>query len=98
MLPVDFVESSGARTKDIYLQSHVLQHGDKEIAQGLVLHVVEDEVLAVHEAASSEEDWQVGAIVDVRVAEVAAVEDHRLIEKARSTGGGRGRERSEEFA
>ncbi|MFM2179329.1 MAG: hypothetical protein RL015_3427 [Verrucomicrobiota bacterium] len=49
------------------------------------------------ESAAREEDGEVGAVVDVRIAEVAAVEDHGVIEEALGVGRGRGGECSDEI-
>jgi hypothetical protein len=66
-----------------------LQHGDEEVAERLVVIALEGEVLAVLEASAGEEDGEVGVVVDVGVAEVAAVEDHGAVEQALVTGNAR---------
>jgi hypothetical protein len=94
----ELVEGASVAAKVVSLDTEVLQHGDEEIAEGFVLHGVEGEVLAMFEAAAGEENGQVGAVVDVRIAEVAAVEDHRLIQQACAIGGRCGGESGEEIA
>ena len=61
----DFVECSGARSKNVRFQSHVLQHGDEEIAERSVVVALEGQVLAVLEAAAREEDGQIRVVVRI---------------------------------
>lgn len=59
-----------------------MQPGDEEVAEGFVVLAGERHVLTVLQTAAREEDEEVGVVVDVGVAEVAAVEDHGAVEQA----------------
>jgi hypothetical protein len=63
------------------LNAHPLQHRDEQIAQRRIVVGPEDEVLSVPESASSEENREVRIIVNVRVAHVAAIEHHGMVEQ-----------------
>ena len=58
-----------------------LEHRDEEVGQRVIVLLVEGEVLAVFPASAGEEDGEVLVVVVVAVAEVAAVEDLRVIEQ-----------------
>jgi hypothetical protein len=60
----------------------VLEHGNEEIAERFVVIAFEGVVLAVLEAAASEQNGEVGVVVLVRIAHVAAEENHRAVEEA----------------
>ena len=60
----------------------MLEHGHEEIAERFVVIAFESVVLAVFEASTGEEDWEVGVVVLVRIAHVAAEEDHRAVEQS----------------
>ena len=65
----------------VRLDAHALQHGDEEIRQRLVVLLVEGEMLAVLEAAAGEDEREIRRVVGVRVGEVRAVEEHRVVEQ-----------------
>ncbi|MEY4483419.1 MAG: hypothetical protein RL693_871 [Verrucomicrobiota bacterium] len=73
---------AGAGTKHGRLGAHVLEHGYEEIAERGVVVLLEGVVLAVVDSASGEDDGEVGVVVLVGVAHVAAEEDHGAIEEA----------------
>ena len=75
------MQSACATRKSRYFHPHVLQHAEVKIGQRNVVVLVECEVLAVAEAAASEDDRQVFVVVDVRIAHVAAIEHHGAIQQ-----------------
>ena len=56
-----------------------LEHGDEEVGQRVIVLLIEGEVLPVVPAAAGEQDGEVLVVVVVAVAEVAAVEDLRVV-------------------
>ena len=91
-------QGAGAAAEFVSGDAHPLLHRNEEFAQRLVLQGVEGEVLTVFEAASREEDGKVGAVVDIGVAEIAAIEDHGVIEQTGGIARGRGGECGEKIA
>jgi hypothetical protein len=81
---LELVEGSRITPKGVGLDAHILQHGNEEVAERLVVIPLEGEVLAVLKAAAGEEDGKVGVVVDVGISKVAAVEDHGAVEEALS--------------
>ena len=57
-------QRSGAAGKLVGLDSHFLKHTDKDVAERRVDLVIEGKVLSMLEAATREDDWEVGVVVD----------------------------------
>ncbi len=65
----------------IGFDAEALEHRDEEIGERVVVGLVEGEVLAVLVAAAGEEHGQVVGVMVIAVAEIAAVEDLRVVEQ-----------------
>ena len=80
LLHSDHVQVSRVGSEGVSFDSKVLQHGHEQIAERLVVLAVEGEVLAVAEAAAGQQDGKIGGVVDVCVPEIAAVENHGVVQ------------------
>ncbi len=65
----------------IDVDSKLLQHVDLQIAEWRVIFAAKSQVLAMLEAAPSQQDRQVVCVVDVRIAEIATVKDHGVVQE-----------------
>ena len=78
----EFVQVSCVGSEVVRFDSKVLQHGHEQIAEWLVALAAEREVLAVAESAAGQQDGKIGGVVNVRVPEIAAVENHGVVQKS----------------
>ena len=78
----DFVQVSCVGSEGVRFDSKVLQHVHEQIAEWLVALAAKREVLAVAEAAAGQQDGKIGGVVNVRVPEIAAVENHGVVQKS----------------
>ena len=74
-------QATGAAGKSIGLDSHLLEHADKDIAERRVDLAIERKVLAMLEASPREDDGQIRIVMNVRVPHVTAVKDHGVIQQ-----------------
>ena len=80
--PILPVQGAIALRKRFRLQSHAVEHRDKEVAQGSCVILLAGDIAAMLVASAGQEDRQVSRIMGVGVAEVAA-EENRGIAKQR---------------
>src|SRR5438270_12159704 len=71
----------GRRSKFICLEAEAMKHGDEEIGQGLIMVLIERQMLAMLETTPGENSRQVRRDVGVGVAEIGAVNDHGAIQE-----------------
>jgi len=78
----DFDDWRRTRSELLDLNPELMKHRQEYIAQRLILRGVESHVTRVVESAACQQNWKVGAAVNIRVAQVAPVQNHRLIKHA----------------
>src|SRR3954447_11997551 len=70
---------AGAGAELACFDAHAVQHRDEEIRQRVVALAIEYQVLAVFEAAASQDHGEIGGDVGGGVPQVAAVQNHGAI-------------------
>ena len=74
-------EASAAAGEGVRLNPHALHHAHEQIAERSVVVALEGEMLAMLESPAGEQNGQVGIVVNVRIAHVAAVEHHGAVKQ-----------------
>src|SRR5262249_30670055 len=70
-----------AACERISLNADPLQHRDEQVAQGSIVVALEGDMLPMPESAASKQNRQIRIVVDVRIAHVASVQHHGLIQE-----------------
>jgi len=61
--------------------THAVQHTDEEVREGIVVGLIEGEVLAMPDLSSRHDNGHIGRGVLVGITEIAAVNDQRLVQQ-----------------
>ena len=80
-----FIQISCAGTECIHLDSHVLQHRHEQITKRVVFFAIKGKMLTMTQPTSSEQDGKIRGVMNVRITEVAAIQDHGLVQQSSIT-------------
>lgn len=75
------IHCSGAAAEGVGFDANLLQHSHVKVTQGGIVFAILRNVTTVLEPAAGEDDWEVLAGMGGRIAEVACVEDGRVVQE-----------------